>query len=344
MKSILLASTAVVAMAGAASAEISWSGGATQGWNDVEQDGFYWDATLAVAASMALDNGMVAAADLSFVALSSTAISASWYLSLTSYVLSLTTETAGLYFGDTDSSADLHWSGAGEMNEDAFNETGDDVWTPCCEPGWGWNTPDAVLRGEVTFGTVTASLSYALSSNNETLTALQFAAVAEVGSATVILAYQDGDNDNGEVFGISGSTTFGGADVTVAYADNEGDNSLGFEVGYPVGPATIGFWYVAESAVDDGMGVSLDYASGPITAMIWWESVTGTENFGVEGAYDVGNGLVVRVGYLDIEGAYAGLEYALGENASLLVSYNDSDETGDPEYNEGTTVEVSFEF
>ena len=47
---------------------------------------------------------------------------------------------------------------------------------------------------------------------------------------------------------------------------------------------------------------------------------------------------------------YVAGTYDLAEGAQLLVSYaedddNDSeDEIGDPEYQEGTTVEVSFEF
>ena len=63
---------------------------------------------------------------------------------------------------------------------------------------------------------------------------------------------------------------------------------------------------------------------------------------------------MVMAGYLTQDGTedrfYVAGDYDLGSGAALLVSYAeddddiDGDEIGGPEYQRGTTVEVSFEF
>ncbi|HKL68991.1 MAG TPA: porin, partial [Salibaculum sp.] len=74
MKSILLASASVFAFAGAAAAEVSFSGDAELGYNDDDaplssadnNDGFYWEGNLYAAFSQDLDNGLTAGADIEF--------------------------------------------------------------------------------------------------------------------------------------------------------------------------------------------------------------------------------------------------------------------------------------
>ncbi len=58
MKRILLTSTALVAFAGAAAADVTWSGTAGLGYNDDIDDGFYVDGDLDVTMSQELDNGV----------------------------------------------------------------------------------------------------------------------------------------------------------------------------------------------------------------------------------------------------------------------------------------------
>lgn len=68
MKNILLSSAAIVAIAGAASAEVTWSGDAELGYSSIEDDGVelgvYWDAGLSVDLSQELNNGWTASASL----------------------------------------------------------------------------------------------------------------------------------------------------------------------------------------------------------------------------------------------------------------------------------------
>lgn len=107
MKRILLTSTALVAFTGAAWAEahedasgVSFSGDATLGFNDDIEDGFYWDAGLAVTYTAILDNGITATAtyeiDISDGNLGNEDLDAG------DYVLTVSSDNATLEFGDVD--------------------------------------------------------------------------------------------------------------------------------------------------------------------------------------------------------------------------------------------------
>ena len=354
MKSILLASTAVIALAGAAAAEVSFGGSATLGFNSNStsgNDGFYWDANVAVTLSQTLDNGLTASASFDFDVASSTG-TGSVSLTASGYVLSLTSDNYGLFFGDTEFAATGHWASAGDMENDGFSEA----------------DGETVLRGDMSFGGWDASVSYiwdeANNGGDDTLDQLSVGASGAFGSVNVAVAYQAEDTDVGtaggdfnpdNVFGLSVGTSFSGADVTFAYVSNvtAGDNSIGIKVAYPVGPVTLTGYFVSESAGADNWGINAAYANGPIAVALDFQNDQGTELWSLQGSYDVGNGLVVYAG-LDDNGDdyYVGGAYDLGGGASLLVSYaddSDGDEGGDDDigandYQVGTTVEVSFAF
>lgn len=59
MKNVLLTTTALVAFAGAATADITWTGSASVGYNDEYVDGVYYDADIAVAGSAGFVGGYV---------------------------------------------------------------------------------------------------------------------------------------------------------------------------------------------------------------------------------------------------------------------------------------------
>ena len=352
MKSILLASTAVIALAGAAAAEVSFGGSATLGYNShsttTGNDGFYWDANVAVTLSQTLDNGLTASASFDFDVANSSYTNVS--LSAAGYVLSLTSDMGGLYFGDTGMAADKHWASAGDMENDGFSAT----------------DGETVLRGDVSFGGWDASVSYIWDENNnggdDTLDQLSVGVSGAFGSVNVAVAYQAEDTDVGtsggdfnsdNVLGLSVGTSLSGADVTFAYASNvtAGDNSIGIKVAYPVGPVTMTGYFVSESAGADNWGINAAYANGPIAVTLDFQNDQGTEIWSLEGSYDVGNGLTVLAGVADTgDDFYVAGAYDLGGGAALLVSYADDqsadsgDEVGDPEYQTGTTIELSFAF
>ncbi|WP_412505286.1 porin [Roseovarius sp. SYSU LYC5161] len=366
MKSILLASASVFAFAGAAAADghtdLNVTGDAELGYNDDIDNGMYWGAGLGVSASTALDNGVTAGFSLDIDIdedfetdgiLSSESTLSQNLVSTSDFVLSLSTDSASLDFGDTDPSADRHWSGVTNMDNDGFAEVGD-------------ASEEGQLVGEYTFGDVTGSLSYAVvdtngAPNDDDLTNMQFAAVADLGQFGVTVAYQDEDNPGGEIFGLSGSTTLSGADITASFVNNDSDaadtpeTAFGVEGSMPFGPVTATLFYVSQqddaagTEVDDNYGFAIAYSEGPVAVDAFYHDGN-DEDFGLHASYDVGNGLVVYAGGSDADGVYGAGEYDLGGGAALLVAYADdeddatNDEIGPQEYKHGTTVEVSFEF
>lgn len=353
MKRILLASASIVAFAGAAAAEITFSGEATLGYNDtdnllVSDDnvGFYWDASIDVTMSKALDNGLTAAASFGLNVVDGTLGDP---VESSDYVLSLTSDTAGLYFGNTEFAAVTHWVSAGDMESDGFSE----------EDG------ETVLRGDITYGGVNASLSYAV--DGENLEQLSIGADATFGAISVAFGYQEdanpeyagagGDYNGNDVMGVSVGTSFGGADVRFAYAQEGGTqdrSTIAVKVSYPLGPVTVGASYAMEddaniTTEEDFWEISADYVSGPIAANVNYDS---NEDWELTGSYDVGNGITAYAGMVDAgDDYYVAASVALGEGASLLVSYvdtgdteNGDDETGPNDYQTGATVELGFKF
>lgn len=358
---------------------MTFSGEATLGYNDdpevggevYENDGFYWDANLAVALSQALDNGLTATASFDFDFADG---DLGDVLESGGLVLSLTTEAGGLFFGDTAFAAETHWSATGSMLADGFSEA----------------DGETVLRGDINYGDISASVSGVLQDANggdapDDLDQLSVGVSGAVGTITFGVAYQeesgvdlvnepgyDPEGENGdfsadEIFGVFVGTTFAGATVKLAYASNETteEDSLGVSASYPVGPVTLSGYYVVESGgSDDAFGVRAAYADGPFALVANYEdrgsyTLGNSYRWNVEGSYDTGLGVIVYAGILereafDGEAFYVAGEYDLGGGANLLVSYVDADdantgyleddEVGAREYQNGTTVEVSFAF
>ena len=394
MKSILLTTTAIVAFAGAAFADghagVTFGGDFTLGFNDDnddddavvigDNDGFYWEGDLNVSGSAALDNGVTAGASFEFDIVDETN---GQPVVSDGVVLSLTTDSAGIYLGDTAFAAETQWSAAGDMEADAFSE----------------QDGENVLRGDVNVAGISASISYVLTdaggqivdtvATDEEVDQLSVGASGDFGMFSVAVAYQeesnaaasgvvDGDplaydpaDENGdfnlsEIFGISAGVAVAGADIRVAYASNEtlDENSTGIQVSYPFGPVTGTVYYVSEDdgSDEDNYGVTVAYSDGPIAVTLDYDYDQGVNKVGLDGSYDVGNGFTILAGVYDQSDdatvanngtdTYIAGVYDLGGGAELLVSYADAetagaigdDEVGGPDYQVGTTVEVSFSF
>ncbi|MFT6530929.1 MAG: hypothetical protein ACJASC_000452 [Limimaricola cinnabarinus] len=370
MKRILLASASIVAFAGAAAAEITFSGEAALGYNDTdaiseddEDKGFYWDAELGITFSQELDNGLVAAATVTSDVVDN---QLEGDIFAEGFVLSLTSETAGLYFGDTDQAANLRWDGVSEMANDGFSETDGETVLRGDFMAYGLDVSLSALVDDSFDGDENNLQNGFLTPEDDTLDQYSVGVAGEFGAFQFSMAYQAEENDfnqapiidNGdfepdELIGVSVGSAFAGADVDVAYARNltTEEDSTGIEAAYPIGPVTLGAFYVAESDQDDGYGVAVDYVSGALTVTTAYEEVDGDEDWAIDAGYDFGMGLNFFAGVSDAgDDYYVAGTYALAEGAQLLVSYGDDDsddsedEIGDPEFQEGTTVEVSFEF
>lgn len=370
MKRILLASASIVAFAGAAAAEVTFNGEAALGYNDTDaiseaddDQGFYWDAELGITLTQELDNGLVAAATVTSDVVDN---QLEGDIFAEGFVLSLTSETAGLFFGDTDMAANLRWDGVSEMEQDNFSETDGETVLRGDFMAYGLDVSLSALVDDTTdaefLSDEEGGEEVGIVGADDSLDQYSVGVAGTFGAFEMTAAYQAEEDDftqagddfvSDEIFGISVGTAFAGADVDVAYARNMNtdEDSTGIEVAFPVGPVTLGAFYVAESAQDDGYGVAVDYVSGALTVTSAWENVDDEEDWAIEAGYDMGMGLNFYAGVADAgDDYYVAGGYDLAEGAQLLVSYaeddddDSEDEIGDPEYQEGTTVEVSFEF
>jgi hypothetical protein len=370
MKKILLASVALTAFAGAAAAEVSFGGDAVLGYNDTaggDYDGFYWDATLNVSYEQALDNGLTAGVkfnvDIQEDGTAQGSTGGNTNLNADDWKVFIKSDTASLTYGDTTTAAGDMWAAAGDMESDGFTTD----WTD-------FTGTDAVgvLRADVTFGSVSIAASSVLSNDAGTTEMEQtsVAIKADLGAVTVVAAYEDastvlveaGDANDDEIFGLSAAFSAAGADFVVAYAEDENSDSTGIKATYPMGDIKVTGYYVSESVGDDNFGLNVAYAAGAIAVALDYQDDQGVTKVALDGSYDMGNGLKLLAGVYDEDGnatatddgtdTYVAAEYALGGGASLLVSYADAnsagaiadDEVGGPDYQNGTTVAVSFAF
>lgn len=369
MKSILLASVSVVAFAGAAAAEVSFSGSATFGYNDDaigDNDGFYWESDLALSLTQELNNGLTAGVTFDIdIADSNAGQGQGGGLNSSGFVLFLESEEAGIYFGDTSFAAQKFWfeDNVDEMAGDGFSE----------------QDGETVLRGDLTWGNVAASLSYTVADAEGEYPAgdvdqLSLGAGFTVGGYAFTVAYQEesdaqdpgvpgsgvygayDDFNTDEIFGIAMIAQLIGVDAVIAYASNltADHNSLGILVNYPVGPVALRAFYVMEDgplAAEDAWGVGLAYENGPLAVEAAYKEVNGADDSRIEGTYDIGNGILLWAGLTTGgDDYYVAGTVDLGGGASLLVSYgvdddfSEGDEIGNPDIQNGATVELTLAF
>ncbi|MFQ1702019.1 porin [Loktanella agnita] len=389
MKSILLTTTALVAFASAAAADghasISFSGNTEIGFNDTNinvlptddndsEDGFYWNTDIDVTMTAELDNGLTASTSFEIDVVGDPANSAT--LSSDEWVTSIEGEGFGVFIGDTEFAAITRWASAGDMEADSFSEA----------DGENVIRADADIAGfgvSVSAVITDAAQVYVSDTNGENVDQMSAGIAGDLGMFSFALAYQEeasatfapvaaaanGDYVANEVLGVSAGVSVAGADITVAFAERTGiapeedATSIGAQVAYPFGPVTVTGYFVAEEGTDGteedpNFGIAVAYADGPIAVDLDFDDDQGTTKIGLDGSYDVGNGLTVLAGYYTQDNEdgsdyadefYVAGTYDLGGGAELLVSYaegddNTDDEIGGPDYQIGTTVEVSFAF
>lgn len=342
MKSILLASASLVGFVGAAAANEAdidrglVTGSATLGYNDVIKDGFYWEGNVGIAFSRQLDNGLTAAASLTLNVADDNL--GNEYVSVDGdWDISLTSDTAGLYFGDVDQAAEKLYSGVDGMTADGFAED---------------NIGDAILRGDVMVGGFDLSLSYNVMAAGG-LEGLQVGAAGAFGAANVTFGYQDDAFPEGEIFAIAGDIALAGTTVSLGFAQNDVEKSIGVGVSYPFGAVTLSAYFAMNDVSGDNYGVQADYASGPFTVSAFFDVAGDSDGvFGVEGTFAATEAIDIKFGLLNSGDAmYVAAVMDLGSDSSLLVAFADdgndafdNDAIGDPEYMEGMTAELSLSF
>lgn len=245
MKRILLASASIVAFAGAAAAQepvaVSFGGSAELGFNDEEENGFFYEADLDVTFAAPLDNGLTAQVTFTIPVAADSLSTDNDLEGTEDFVLSIASpDFGGLFFGDVKTAAEVHWDPGFAMASDAFSEQDNET----------------VLRGDGVFGGFEASASALIADPqgdipgdrdvgddddiDDFLDQIAVGASGSFGAFTMNLAYQeesdiliadpevedrfDTDNDDwsvDQVLAIAAGTTFGGADVKFAFARRE---------------------------------------------------------------------------------------------------------------------------
>ncbi len=240
MKKILFASTALVATAGFAAADVSFSGAASMGlkYDDTaaEELTLHREVTLSIAMTGETDGGLTFGADLS--------ISAG---GIGDAVVYIEGGFGKLAAGDVDS-ADAAVTGLGDLGFDGIGT--DDV----AEAQRG--STDANLLYTGTFGDFTVAASYDLGTGTDnwaigakyTMGDYSFAAAyddAKVFSAQLganvgdfaVAALLSTSSADGESYGLTAGYTMGATTITAAYSkdDKNGEEAYGIGFGYDLG-------------------------------------------------------------------------------------------------------------
>jgi hypothetical protein len=308
MKHVLFTTTALVALSGAAMADVTWSGSASLGYNDgtgVMAEGINTDIDLDVTMS----NAGGYSASISAAMEGGGAI--------TGEDIAITTPVVSIHYGEVVEAANSAYS-----DTDGLSGLGSDEFTS--EDGSG----AAVLISASTGG---MSVGF---SDDATVdgSGSSFGISGDLGGVSF------GIGSKGDDWGISASGSAMGGSISVASEEVEDASATGVSLTMPLGDmsltvsATDGdFWGASVSTSIAGATISAGTDSNDDTQFGLSTTIAG--GFGLAADFDTDNGTELA------------LTYALSDSATLSVSYNeDLDEDDDDDYEPGTEAKLAFTF
>jgi hypothetical protein len=308
MKHVLFTTTALVALSGAAMADVTWSGSASLGYNDgtgVMAEGINTDIDLDVTMS----NAGGYSASISAAMEGGAAI--------TGEDIAITTPVVSIHYGEVVEAANSAYS-----DTDGLSGLGSDEFTS--EDGSG----AAVLISASTGG---MSVGF---SDDSTIdgSASSFGISGDLGGVSF------GIGSKGDDWGISASGSAMGGSISVASEEVDDVAGTGVSLTMPLGDmsltvsATDGdFWGASVSTALAGATISAGTDSNDDTQFGLSTTIAG--GFGLAADFDTDNGTELA------------LSYALSDSATLSVSYNeDLDEDDDDDYEPGTEAKLAFTF
>ena len=308
MKHVLFTTTALVALSGAAMADVTWSGSASLGYNDgtgVMAEGINTDIDLDVSMS----NAGGYSASISAAMEGGGAI--------TGEDIAITTPVVSIHYGEVVEAANSAYS-----DTDGLSGLGSDEFTSADGSG------AAVLISASTGG---MSVGF---SDDSTVdgSGSSFGISGDLGGVSF------GIGSKGDDWGISASGTAMGGSISVASEEVDSAAATGVSLTMPVGDmsltvsATDGdFWGASVSTALAGATISAGTDSNDDTQFGLSTTIAG--GFGLAADFDTGNGTELA------------LTYALSDSATLSVSYNeDLDADDDDDYESGTEAKLAFTF
>ena len=308
MKKVLFATTALVAFAGAASAEIAMSGDAEMGvvGGDVAGDTQFWqtfDVTFTGSGETDFDLTFGATVDLTEAGGNEDSTDDN------GYAVWVKGSFGNLTLGNTDGAMD--WALA-EANSTSPGSIADDEsahagyfggsyldgsrdYVYAVDPIAGSGGEGQILRYDNTFGNISAAVSVEQGDNGATDAGMAVGVKADFNGIGIGVGYQKAAGSDGagattpSAIGLSVSGDFGGGISAVAMYTQYSD--FGYDAGQDATNMQIGI------GVSNGpTSFHANYGSWDI------DGVASGSGFGVAAAYDFGGGLSANVGYGDGEG------------------------------------------
>ena len=305
MKHVLFTTTALVALSGAAMADVTWSGSASLGYNDgtgVMAEGINTDIDLDVTMS----NAGGYSASISAAMEGGGAI--------TGEDIAITTPVVSIHYGEVVEAANSAYSdtdGLAGLGSDEFTGSGAAVLISASTGGMSVGfSDDATVDG--------SGSSFGIS--------------GDLGGVSF------GIGSKGDDWGISASGSAMGGSISVASEEVVGTSATGVSLTMPLGDmsltvsATDGdFWGASVSTALAGATISAGTDSNDDTQFGLSTTIAG--GFGLAADFDTDNGTELA------------LTYALSDSATLSVSYNeDLDADDDDDYEPGTEAKLAFTF
>jgi hypothetical protein len=305
MKHVLFTTTALVALSGAAMADVTWSGSASLGYNDgtgVMAEGINTDIDLDVTMS----NAGGYSASISAAMEGGGAI--------TGEDIAVTTPVVSINYGEVVEAANSAYSdtdGLAGLGSDEFTGSGAAVLISASTGGMtvGFSDDSSVDGSGSSFGIS-----------------------GDLGGVSF------GIGSKGDDWGISASGSAMGGSISVASEEVASTSATGVSLTMPLGDmsltvsATDGdFWGASVSTALAGATISAGTDSNDDTQFGLSTTIAG--GFGLAADFDTDNGTELA------------LTYALSDSATLSVSYNeDLDADDDDDYEPGTEAKLAFTF
>ena len=302
MKRILLTTTALTALAGAAFAQEeammketkkvtisgdvnvkSISGGEVEANAKAEEPRvvtdprFDWGMDINVTGTAELNNGVTASASVELDVIDDEL--GSDEAGISDFVLSLKSDQGGFYFGDTESAAVKQWAAVGDMEADDFSAQ---------DGGAG----EVYLRADVNVGGFAISIGQLIGekatddTNIPTITIINDSGTETVQTGTDAGTY-DAANAGMEQLSLGAKGAVGPATLSLAYqeesvamdgtSDYNPNGVTGVSASIGVAGATVGLGYAKQTVPNSDVsgtstGLSVDYVAGPVTAGAYFVS------------------------------------------------------------------------
>ena len=308
MKHVLFTTTALVALSGAAMADVTWSGSASLSYND-------GNATIADGINTDIDLDVSMSNAGGYTATISAAMEGGG--DITGSDIAISTPVVSINYGEVVEAANSAYS-----DTDGLSGLGSDEFSSADGSG------AAILISAATGGMTVGFSDDATVDGSES----SFGISGDVGGVSF------GIGSKGDDWGISASGSALGGTISVASEEVDDESGTGVSVTLPLGDmsmtvsATDGeFWGASVSTSLAGASISAGTDSNDSTQFGLSTSLAG--GFGLAADYDTDNGTELA------------LSYSLSDSATLTVSYNeDLDEDDDDDNTAGTEASIAFTF